>query len=113
MLTVGLASELVMLGYMVLLWDTLHWCQRDQTHRDRRDRGVFGATLDGGLRVARPSRVIQGPTESLDGVGLAREGGDQFSLRMIGGMQGEVDRIQDEYSVLLDQFERSDEEEQE
>ena len=49
----------------------------------------------------------------MDGVGLAREGGDQFSLRMIGGMQGEVDRIQDDDSIVLDQFELSDEEEQE
>ena len=108
-----LAIELVILGYIVVIWDTLHWCQRDQAHGIIGERGVFGATLDGGLRVARPSRVIQGPTESLDGVGLAREGGDQFSLRMMRGMQGEVDRIQDEYSTVLDQFERSDEEEQE
>ena len=48
-----------MLGYIVVIWDALHWCQRDQAHRVMRDRGVFGATFDGGLRVARPSRIFK------------------------------------------------------
>ena len=51
--------------------------------------------------------------ESLNGIILAREGGEQSSLRMIGGIQGEDDRIQDDGLYVLDQFELSDEEEQE
>ena len=99
-----------MLGYIVLIWDALHWCQRDQAHRVMRDRGVFGATFDGGLSVARPSQNIQGPTNALNAIRLGEVGGEQFSPRMIEGMQGEGNRTQDGVFHVLDQLELSDDE---
>ena len=96
-----LTTELVLLGYVVMINDILQLCQGNQAQNEVREWGVYGATCDGGVEVASPTHGNLRSDGSLNGLDSVEDGGDRIGLRENVMLEGQSSRIQDDETLEL------------